>query len=510
MRRSRGMWLAFVLVGALLAPLPALAVDGARIVEAMYPSQIFGRKLPARILLPAGYDAVTAPLPVLYILHGALGESDCTEDACPFASLWLDLLSPRGIVGVVPSDGAPWTDPKTYPGQEVEAGVGAQVPVVPSPLPQPDSGPLGGVPKSAKLSTGDVSYAALGLGFYETSFVNELLPFVENNFNVKRDRGGRGIMGHSAGSYGSFTLALHHPDLFSFVAGSSGPLHLRDPYCVVSAICSSVATAQGSHPDPTTDEIFWRSRNPYDLAENFLGLPTTIAFSSGVGCGSDITQGGTDPTCNPLPRSEVEHLARILNDEFDARLTELGVAHAYVRSDAPTHCLSCYHMSTYRDVFIPLAAETFESPLPPPSRWSYMTTERSFALWNYTFAVRRPNTEFLRFQDVDAGGFDVSGTGTLTVATPPLYAPRERYRVTRSGAGEEEIVQAVDADAQGRLWFTIPLGPARLYDEHSALAGAGASSSPEFTVSVTLDAQATSSSPIPCAPAWVYPVMASC
>jgi enterochelin esterase-like enzyme len=64
-------------------------------------------------------------------------------------------------------------------------------------------------------------------GFFEDYIVNDLIDFTETNYCVVPDRGSRYVMGHSAGGYGSMTLGLKHPDLYSRLAAHSGALELN-------------------------------------------------------------------------------------------------------------------------------------------------------------------------------------------------------------------------------------------------------------------------------------------
>ena len=57
------------------------------------------------------------------------------------------------------------------------------------------------------------------VGNYEDYIIQELVPFIDANFNTT---GARGIMGGSSGGIGAFTLAVKHPDVFSAFADHSG------------------------------------------------------------------------------------------------------------------------------------------------------------------------------------------------------------------------------------------------------------------------------------------------
>lgn len=62
---------------------------------------------------------------------------------------------------------------------------------------------------------------------YEDFFFEELMPFVEQKYRIKKEKRFRAIAGLSMGGGGSFMYAMHRPDLFSSAAPLSayvGPL----------------------------------------------------------------------------------------------------------------------------------------------------------------------------------------------------------------------------------------------------------------------------------------------
>lgn len=57
---------------------------------------------------------------------------------------------------------------------------------------------------------------------YEDYFFNELIPYIENNYRVRTDKGGRAIGGFSMGGGAATVYGVHHPELFSMVYDISG------------------------------------------------------------------------------------------------------------------------------------------------------------------------------------------------------------------------------------------------------------------------------------------------
>ncbi|RRB04508.1 alpha/beta hydrolase [Larkinella rosea] len=66
---------------------------------------------------------------------------------------------------------------------------------------------------------------------YEDFFFEELMPFVEKNYRIKAEKRFRAVSGLSMGGGGTFTYALHHPELFSSacpLSAATGPSSIED------------------------------------------------------------------------------------------------------------------------------------------------------------------------------------------------------------------------------------------------------------------------------------------
>ena len=83
----------------------------------------------------------------------------------------------------------------------------------------------------ANTGTRGFSNNATGTWRYEDFFFEELMPFVEKKYRIKAEKRYRAISGLSMGGDGTFTYALHHPELFSSacpLSAGTGPLTLED------------------------------------------------------------------------------------------------------------------------------------------------------------------------------------------------------------------------------------------------------------------------------------------
>ncbi|MEO5562103.1 MAG: alpha/beta hydrolase-fold protein [Chitinophagaceae bacterium] len=72
---------------------------------------------------------------------------------------------------------------------------------------------------------------ATGSWRYEDFFFEEFLPFVEKKYRIKAAKRYRAVAGLSMGGNGTFTYAIHHPELFSSacpLSASMGPASLDE------------------------------------------------------------------------------------------------------------------------------------------------------------------------------------------------------------------------------------------------------------------------------------------
>jgi pimeloyl-ACP methyl ester carboxylesterase len=453
--------------------------SGTRIETRVFWSDVLNKAVKTEIILPPGYSSANV-YPSLYLLHGSANES-----GNDFGAAILEMandVGARGFVGIVPYTGAAWTNPKEDATKKIAWEIE---------WPAEDE-PILGINRGG-VTAPKVDYTAAQAP-YETHVINELIPWVTANYSVARDRKGRGVMGHSGGAFGSFMLATRHPDLFSFVGGSSGPVSAFHPSCL--EICT-LATAAWGGRDFVTDEIFWRAKDPKELSVNLLGEGLSVIHSAG--CPNAATEAG-DPTCG------LEGFAQPLNRDLHNKFDAIGLPHTYVIVDVNTHAVPEVAIPVYKSHYLPLAASTFAAPPSAPKRWTYKTIDRAFRLWGWSFGVERPNTEFLTLQDVEAKGFTALGTGDLLVVTPPIYRADTRYRLTRTAPGGSTFTTVVYSDDTGRLAFAMELGAPRLMDEHSILVSAGMFPFPAYRLAIVADRTTRPDDPRECPAAWVYPV----
>ena len=141
-------------------------------------SEILGGPRKYAVYLPPGYDTSERSYPVLYLLHGA--GDDQTG--------WVQFGEVQHIA-------------------DKALAAGKATPMI---IIMPDA------------NTGRRGYGNSpdGSWRYEDFFFEEFMPYVESTWRIKGQKRYRAVAGLSMGGGGSFTYALHRPDLFS----SSAPL----------------------------------------------------------------------------------------------------------------------------------------------------------------------------------------------------------------------------------------------------------------------------------------------
>jgi S-formylglutathione hydrolase FrmB len=95
---------------------------------------------------------------------------------------------------------------------------------------------------------------------WETFHVQQLVPWVDANFNTSGTRDGRVIAGLSMGGYGALRYAARHPDVFSAVGSFSGGTRLDNPG--VQEIISEAMPAAGAAIGTLAN--FWASHGLTD------------------------------------------------------------------------------------------------------------------------------------------------------------------------------------------------------------------------------------------------------
>jgi S-formylglutathione hydrolase FrmB len=302
---------------------------------------------------------------------------------------------------------------------------------------------------------------------WERYHIGQLIPLVDRRFRTVAARRGRAIAGLSMGGFGAFSYAARHPDLFTYAASFSGGVDLTANVAGLPAgkiAVDATTTEDGGSfgsvfGDYATRFIGWRGHNPLDLAPNLRGLELALYTGNGLPGGA---LGGS-------ALDIIELGAHKMNVRLHKRLARLRIPHLWDDYGAGVHTWP-YWARDLREA-LPSLIERFAQPVAKPKRVSYRSTERSYAVYGWRVAVRRPNVEFSVLRGAGARGFALTGSGRATVTTPARYVPSAAYRVQIARGGKTATRTAIAARS-GRLRIAVRLAPRNRYDEDSPLAEA--------------------------------------
>ena len=414
-----------------------------RLLEVTFATPLVVAPLPAprvRILLPSRYDPSTGVLhPVLYLLHGA-GDT---------AASWTSN-----------NDGRP---------QSLEQFT-ADKDVV---LVMPD----GGRDARAGWYSDWFNDGTFGSPAWESFHLAMLIPWVEDNFAVRRDPQGRAIAGLSMGGFGAMSYAARHPGLFGAALSFSGALDTAAIPFLEAAGFDAVHSRFGT---PTSSvwgtweaqEVRWRAHNPADLAawtphdnpgaslSNLKG--TVLWMTTGMGL-----PGGPAPDDRDPSGLAVEAFIFSLNQLFHAALVRAGVAHTFLPYPQGGH--NWWHWQDDLRRAWPVIAGLFASAPSPPATVDAASAENSFGAWGWWLTAHRSAIEFLDLESAGPQGLTLSGSGTVDVRTPPLFVPGGRYALRATGPTASVSPGVAVAGGDGRLAFRVRLGGSHAVQELTAL-----------------------------------------
>jgi len=108
-------------------------------------------------------------------------------------------------------------------------------------------------------------------GNYEDYLIDEIVPFVDENFRTIAGRNSRAVMGKSSGGYGSLIMGMRHADVFGLVCSTSGDAYFE--LCYLSDIPKAVRAIKG---DPKAFmQKFWDEERKHKddfPAVNMIGM----------------------------------------------------------------------------------------------------------------------------------------------------------------------------------------------------------------------------------------------
>ena len=209
-------------------PVPVVAAPQARLLESMVMnSSLLNQAVKFSIYLPPDYYVSNRRYPVVYLLHGLgdnetgwvqFGEADRIADE----GIKTGELPPMIIV--MPNAGVTWY-------------------------------------------VNDYQNKVR----YEDMFVQELIPHIDSSFRTRTQRDYRAISGLSMGGFGSLTLAMHHPDLFSSCAALSAAVRTDETFASIpderyNTVYAPIFSGPAKGQDRLT--LAWKRNSPLTLARS--------------------------------------------------------------------------------------------------------------------------------------------------------------------------------------------------------------------------------------------------
>ncbi len=296
-----------------------------------------------------------------------------------------------------------------------------------------------------------------GPPMYETYVIEQLIPLIDDYFRTRADRAHRAIAGVSMGGYGALMLAARHPELFGSAASLSGTLNTN---LAINAAAVSISSAlQGGAIDAIygprpTQEVRWRGHNPADLAGNLRDIDLQVRGANG----RLNTRIGENPFSADLISCLVEAGAYDSSVSMHGILDKLGVDHLWKDYGAGCHTKPNFQ----REVTDTLAVFTQNFAAASASRTSqqaptfdYSSVEPEFKVWGWDIAADPERAlEFMKVSDANDQGITLTGSGTTSVTSPPLFRSHQFVRL--DGATGDWA----RADESGRITFRVGLGRA--------------------------------------------------
>ena len=127
-------------------------------------------------------------------------------------------------------------------------------------------------------------------GNYEDYLINEIVPFVDENFRTIADRNSRAVMGKSSGGYGALVHAMRHADVFGLCASHAGDAYFE--HCYLPDIPKAFRAFVSTQGDPKAFlEKFWaeekKGKNDFP-AFNLLGMSACYSPNPEAELGFDL------------------------------------------------------------------------------------------------------------------------------------------------------------------------------------------------------------------------------
>jgi len=209
-------------------PVPVVSAPQTRLLESLtWNSLILNRTIKFSVYLPPDYYTSNRRYPVVYLLHG-YGDDETS---------WIQFGEADRIT---------------------DAGIrsGELPPMI---IVMPDAG--------TTFYVNDYQNKVR----YEDMFVQELIPHIDSMFRTRTQREFRALSGLSMGGFGSLTLAMHHPELFSACAALSAGIRTDEAFVSIpderyETVFAPVFSGPAKGESRLT--LTWKRNSPITLARS--------------------------------------------------------------------------------------------------------------------------------------------------------------------------------------------------------------------------------------------------
>jgi len=190
-------------------------VPHGRVSQVWYPSPTLKMARRMYVYTPPGYETGRRKYPVLYLLHGAGGDEDAWT-TLGRTNMILDNLIAQGrakpMIVVMPNGNA---------GQNVGRGTAYQRPAAAAgPAPAPAAAPAAPAPPAGA--------APAFQSAFPQSLVKDIVPYMEKNFRVRKDKDNRALAGLSMGGGHTVAATNANPGTFGYIGVFSAGLRTAD------------------------------------------------------------------------------------------------------------------------------------------------------------------------------------------------------------------------------------------------------------------------------------------
>jgi hypothetical protein len=163
----------------------------------------------------------------------------------------------------------------------------------------------------------------------------------------------------------------------------------------------------------------------------------------------------------------VEFVVHMMSVSFHDRLVKLGIPSIWDDYGPGGHDWP-YWRRDLRET-MPTIMSVFAHPRPPPSSFTFTAVEPRYAVYGWSTSLHRPAVEFSTLRVQSRREFSISGSGSATIRTAPLYQPGASVSVVvRDARGAH--ARRITADDSGRLTVSLALGPGNRYQQFIAAA----------------------------------------